>query len=411
MEDNENQEIIAYIKFYSEIKKVILTPTFEELKKKICNVMQINEDSFNSLKLNYKDEDNDIITVSTEEDYNILLAQIKNKEVDILNIESENDGNIDINACSQSILKFHENIDKEDEEEKKNNFDIISSQQFEINKEEKKENQKNNIVIDSIQSSRIEINENKNEHQKQLNHKNNFDFQKNDNDLESPYLQNEMNDNNNLNNKNKENNLKFFNDNNINNINNINNFNNNNFNEINNNISSQTYMVFPLNCNLCSKYPIVKVLYYCPVCSIPLCEECEDKLGINHRHSILKIQTNQQFDDLNSRIKSVSKEGNNQTNNNNKNNGNNSNENQSQIMNLFNNIKDSVMSGIFGDDKKNENVNNINISNQQMIPQKMSLIQLARAQYDLNGIDDNQLQEAIKKTNGNIDEAVILLMQ
>ena len=139
MEDNENQEVIAYIKFYSEIKKVILTPTFEELKKKICNLMQINEDSFNSLKLSYKDEDNDIITVSSEEDYNILLAQIKNKEVDILNIESEEDGNIDINACSQSILKFHENIDKEDnEEEKKNNFDIISNQQFEINKEEKK---------------------------------------------------------------------------------------------------------------------------------------------------------------------------------------------------------------------------------------------------------------------------------
>ena len=159
MEENKNEEVIAYIKFYSEIKKVILTPTFEELKKKICNVMQINEDLFNSLKLNYKDVDNDIITVSSEEDYNILLAQIKNKEVDILNIESEQDANIDIDACSHSILKFHENIDKEEKEEKKNNFDIISSQQFEI-KEEKKDNQKNNNVIESIQSNRIEITEN-----------------------------------------------------------------------------------------------------------------------------------------------------------------------------------------------------------------------------------------------------------
>jgi hypothetical protein len=40
----------------------------------------------------------------------------------------------------------------------------------------------------------------------------------------------------------------------------------------------------------------------------------------------------------------------------------------------------------------------------------MSLIQLARAQYDLNGISDNQLQEAIEKTNGNIDDAIVLLM-
>ena len=407
MEDNENQEVIAYIKFYSEIKKVIMTPTFEELKKKICNLLQINEDSFNFLKLSYKDEDNDIITVSSEEDYNILLAQIKNKEVDILNIESEEDGNIDINACSHSIIKFHENIDKEDnEEEKKNDFDIISSQQFEINKEEKKENQKNNIVIDSIQSSRIEINEN---NQDQLKNKNNFDFQKNDNDLKSPYLQNDINDNN-------INNINNFNKNNINTRNNINNINiNNNMN--NNNLSSQTYMVFPLSCNLCSQYPIVKVLYYCLVCNIPLCEECEDKLGINHRHSILKIQTNQQFEDLNLRINSYSKGGNSQSNNNKNNNDNrnSSNVNQSQIMNIFNNIKDSVISGIFGDDKKNENINNVNQEvnnkNEQMVPQRMSLIQLARAQYDLNGVSDNQLQRAIEKSNGNIDEAVILLMQ
>ena len=407
MEDNENQEVIAYIKFYSEIKKVILTPTFEELKKKICNLLQINEDSFNFLKLSYKDEDNDIITVSSEEDYNILLAQIKNKEVDILNIESEEDGNIDINACSHSIIKFHENIDKEDnEEEKKNDFDIISSQQFEINKEEKKENQKNNIVIDSIQSSRIEINEN---NQDQLKNKNNFDFQKNDNDLKSPYLQNDINDNN-------INNINNFNKNNINTRNNINNISiNNNMN--NNNLSSQTYMVFPLSCNLCSQYPIVKVLYYCLVCNIPLCEECEDKLGINHRHSILKVQTNQQFEDLNLRINSCSKGGNSQSNNNKNNNDNrnSSNVNQSQIMNIFNNIKDSVISGIFGDDKKNENINNVNQEvnnkNEQMVPQRMSLIQLARAQYDLNGVSDNQLQRAIEKSNGNIDEAVILLMQ
>ena len=410
MEDNENQEVIAYIKFYSEIKKVILTPTFEELKKKICNLMQISEDSFNSLKLNYKDEDNDIITVSSEEDYNILLAQIKNKEVDILNIESEQDGNIDINACSQNILKFHENIDKEEkEEDKKNNFDIISNQQFEINKEEKKENQKNNIVIESIQSSRIEINENN---------------QDQSNDLESPYLKNDINENN-LTKKIIGNNLNNFKDNNINNINNYknnintrNNINNINNNMNNNNLSSQTYMVFPLSCNLCNQYPIVKVLYYCLVCNIPLCEECEDKLGINHRHSIIKVQTNQQFEDLNFRIKSCSKGGNSQSNtntNNNNDNGNSSNENQSRVMNLFNNIKDCVISGIFGDDKKTENINNVNqkvnIKNEQMVPQRMSLIQLARAQYDLNGVSDKQIQEAIEKSNGNIDEAVILLMQ
>ena len=120
MENNKNEEeIIAYIKFYSEIKKVILTPTFEEFKKKICKVMQINENLFNSLKLSYKDEDNDTIAVGSDEDYSILLDQIKNKEVDILNIEIDQDAEIDINACSKSILKFREKIDNEENDEEK----------------------------------------------------------------------------------------------------------------------------------------------------------------------------------------------------------------------------------------------------------------------------------------------------
>ena len=41
----------------------------------------------------------------------------------------------------------------------------------------------------------------------------------------------------------------------------------------------------------------------------------------------------------------------------------------------------------------------------------MSLIQIARAQYGLQGISDNQLEEAIRKTNGNIENAIPLLFK
>ena len=95
-------------------------------------------------------------------------------------------------------------------------------------------------------------------------------------------------------------------------------------------------------------------------------------------------------------------------------NNNEDNSNQSNIQKIANNIKDSVLGAIFGKNKKDENINNIekgiNNNQQQMIPQKMNLIQLARAQYDLNGISDAQLQDAIEKSNGNIDDAIILLM-
>jgi hypothetical protein len=392
MEENKNEEIIAYIKFYGEIKKVILSNTFDEFKLKLCKVLEINENLFNSLKLSYKDEDNDTISVSSEEDYNILIGQIKSKEVDIINIEKEGNANIDINACEKSILKFNEKLNKDEENEKEEikinnkNLNIISNQQFEINNEEN-----NNKKYNNIQKNEIIINNNI-----PNNKINNNLIIHNDNDLESPYIHYNNFNNNIQHNKNTIN---------FNNLNYINNGNRNI------NLNNQTYMVFPYYCNLCNQYPIVKVLYYCLVCGIPLCQECEEKLGINHRHSILKVQTKQQYDDLQIKINGNSKEKVNIQNNNK------DNSNQSGIQkiadNFTNTIKNSVLY-LFGNDNKNENLNNIDnrgqIYNQPMIPQKMNLIQLARAKYDLDGISDNQLQEAIEKANGNIDDAIVLLM-
>ena len=37
------------------------------------------------------------------------------------------------------------------------------------------------------------------------------------------------------------------------------------------------------------------------------------------------------------------------------------------------------------------------------------IISNARKTYNLEGIDDNQLIDALKKTNGNIDQAFVLL--
>ena len=41
----------------------------------------------------------------------------------------------------------------------------------------------------------------------------------------------------------------------------------------------------------------------------------------------------------------------------------------------------------------------------------MSLIQIARAQYGLEGISDQQLENAIRKTNGDIEKAIPLLFK
>ena len=41
----------------------------------------------------------------------------------------------------------------------------------------------------------------------------------------------------------------------------------------------------------------------------------------------------------------------------------------------------------------------------------MSLIQLARTQYNLEGVTNEQLEDALKKTNGKIDDAILTLFQ
>ena len=377
--DSDKEEIIGYIQFYNEIKKVILPQTYEGLQEKLSTMLQINLDLIPLLIISYKDEDNDTVIVSSPDDYLILLEQIKNKQVKIINVEKDEKANINIDNCSKSLIKFKE---KQDEA---NNLNIVSNQQFEINKQENK-NEQNNIMINNIENNinNHQFNNMKKELEINNNIYNNIDndlnYSNSEDDISSPY------DQKNKNLENNNNNIKI-----INQINNINNIGNN----INANVNlNQTHLVFNLTCGLCSQYPIINVLYYCPTCSLYICPECEKKPDINHRHSILKVQTQQQYADLNEKINNP-KDGNNSGNN----------VNQSNLEKITNNIKDSVIKFFVGNSEENKQ------PQQQNLPQQMSLIQIARAQYGLQGISDNVLEEAIRKTNGDIEKAIPLLFK
>ena len=382
MNNQNSEEINGYIQFYNEIKKVILPLTYDEFQEKLKKMLQIESDLISFLIISYRDEDNDRVMVNSNEDYSILLEQIKNKQVNIITVEKEEKSNIDIDTCSQSLIKFKEKNDKNNETN--NNLNIVSNQQFEINKQENKieiknnkdnDNDMNNIAKNNINNleeinNELEINNNK-------DFINNIDNNLNDSNSEeeimSPYLQKEKEQKNELNN------------NNINIINQINDIN------ANANVNlNQTYLVFNIACGLCNQFPIIKILYYCPTCSVYICPECENKPDINHRHSILKIQTQQQYSDLMEKI-------------NNSRNGNLEN-NQSNLAKIKDNIKDSVLK-IFGNNKEEVNIPQKNLTSQ------MSIIQIARAQYILEGISDEQLQDAIRKTNGNIENAIPLLFK
>lgn len=393
MNGENSEEIIAYIQFYNEIKKVIIPSTYKGLQEKLIRMLQINPDLASSLIISYKDDENDTIMVGSNEDYLILLDQIKNKSVKIINVEKTEKAILNLKTCSINLINFKEENEENNKANNNLNFlNIVSNQHFVINKEknkqdlkeDKKENNKIDVINNKISddSNSLDIDDN----EVVLNNIDN-DLNGNssgDDNIISPYAQKNQNM--------KENNI----DNNINIINNINdikNINNNNNINVNANVSlSQTHLVFNLSCGLCNQYPIIKILYYCPTCSIYICPDCEKNPVINHRHSILKIQTQQQYEDL---IEKVDKKDNLSLENNN---------NESNFSKITNNIKDSVLK-ILGNNKEEMNMP------QKNIIKEMSLIQIAKIQYGLEGISDQQLEEAIRKTNGDIEKAIPLLFK
>ena len=88
--------------------------------------------------------------------------------------------------------------------------------------------------------------------------------------------------------------------------------------------------------------------------------------------------------------------GNRNRNNNNNNINNNNNNNVNQMSGVQNNNNNAY---------QNQNNN----AQRQPGPQQVSLVQVARNYYDLRNVSDQQIENALRQTNGNIDYAVILL--
>ena len=141
---------------------------------------------------------------------------------------------------------------------------------------------------------------------------------------------------------------------------------------------------------MCKRGPIYNALYFCRDCQLILCPHCEAIEGPKHPHPFYKCQNVYQFEHLN--ISNVSS---------------------------FDKFIDGVGSsmekgynsilGWFGA-KTDSEVNN-NRNNVQVIqgPQWVSMVQIARSYYDLRSFTDQQIEDALIKAKGNVDEAVILL--
>ena len=381
MNEKENQEekFNIKIKFYGEEIDTELKVDYNHFIWNICNIFNIHPEQFNSIALSYFDEDGDSIILSTKEDYAIFLQQVKEKIVRSITAEINENSQIDPMACLDSALDYKDKIEQ-------------ANNQIKI---ENKQNIFNNDINNNLG----------------------------------------INNNQNINNNIPQNN------------------------QPNNNNEHIENIIFNYPCSYCQINPIICVLYYCPTCTLYLCEECYKK-NQKHEHNIIKIESKENLnkikekekeknDYVNQRKEMENKQNNDyyyqyyNPNNNNyyihNNNQNNNNGNYNQDNNkilpqqpnfphwpyLFGPHGPHRPHGPHGHDmpnfpfcppvfkefkkflKKKSGIKNSMDLFKQM--KYKSIIHQAKKQYNLDGVDDKRLYEALEKTDGNIDEAIALL--
>lgn len=360
MEEKNDEEIFNIkLNFYDELIDLKVNSDYNFYIKNICTILNVPSDKLKSFSFSYNDDDGDSILLSTEEDYAIFFQQVKEKTVDSLIIEVNENNNIDPIACFGSAMDYQDQIEQANNQIKNDN---------------------NNI--NNINNSNSAINVNLN-------------------NIENKYEQIDL-DNNQIVNKEPENDVQI------------------------------EDIIFEYKCTKCSTYPIICVMYYCPKCNLYLCESCNDTE--NHKDPLLKIESKKELQKIkeeeNEEIHKKQLEniqGNmnynnpdNQYNNNypyywNNNNINNNNPNQPPSIIVYPYQIYKLFRKPLKDLKKNK-IKFIRKKSDKIVPpflnpiRNFKLIRKARKTYNLQGISNQQLLEALNKTNGNIDEAIVQLM-
>lgn len=379
MEEVYDEKVNIKLNFYGELIDYTINSDYLSFLKDICGIFGLSMNQLGSISLSYTDEDGDIIILSTKEDFSVFLEQAKQKVVDILIVEVNEESNIDPISLMDSALNYQEQVEEA-------NASLINSNQ-----------------------------------------------------------------------------------NNINNDNNNNYYNNNNYDDYNDNIQSQEVnneapLIFYVECNKCQISPLMERIYYCQQCDICICQDCLAKNG-NHEHPLNKIETENDFDIIikayEKRAKLAEKNSNNlQSNNINYQN------NQNSQNNSINNINQKIDKYHYNDYyppnpkdyfiPPHKNYCNQNDTNQRLFPfggsgiiplkeipfllkplEKISKkakkhfkkkkilfgnnpvfhgivmkkVKEARERYDLEGINDQDLINALYKARGNIDQAIDILTQ
>ena len=350
------------IKFYDEEMDVQFPEDFNLCKKKIGEMIGLSEDELlKKIKLYYNDEDGDKILLTEDNDYKIFFNFLKENDAQkgksIMIIELRENSEILVKKISEEMSAYKE----KHSEEIKNEVDIMNQIKNEnlVIKNNKEEDNGNKINENDYKEEENNEKENNNE--------NNLNQQENQQDNQQDNHQ----------------------DNNIN--------------------QDKRKIIYEETCTFCKAKPLYDVFYYCLQCDIKMCSKCELELGKKHSHPFSKIQTYDQY--MHSHINLRDKVNNtfqqyggaiqnflgnlsNMISNNMRINNNNMRNNNNNMRNNNNNMRNN--------NNNMRNNNNINQNNKNY----KNLIQKMKNDYELNGVPDEKIEEALIKSNGDINKAL-----
>ncbi len=162
----------ANLKFYDDIKNLIIPVSYVHFANSLCEMLGISNDMLNSLQIFYLDKEGDKIIIENASDYTQFLQQLKNKEVNTIEIELRDENNNITEEANKNFVDYKENEDISKNEEKTKNQDIGNNVMDEIIN--------NNIDKLLKDNNNNDINNNKNdEYDNDFN--NNFKFEQQQN--------------------------------------------------------------------------------------------------------------------------------------------------------------------------------------------------------------------------------------
>ena len=415
------EKFIAKIKYYEQEIRVELPMNYTEFTNCLSTMLQIPKEMINKFKIYYiNSSDNKEYIIDNSVNYIIFLKNVRNRNTEIINIELINniDEQKEKNNGPYNIL-----LEKQEEDEDGNDLLVNPYKESYCADEDIKQKNSGNISnniekdFESLEFSFLEEQKDNNKEENKININNKI--------------------NNNINNNISMNR----------NINNINNEKNNNINKNINSYYGQNKLVdnqirgvpisvnFNIECNFCKNNKMIGIVFYCKNCAIFFCSNCEKNVGIKHPHCYYKIRNKEQFQEIskmhnnhNNQIRNPYDNSNNRINNNttNEEDVNPFKEILSEGSKIIENIRSTTYNSVIklfninnnsNNNNSNYNINqnfqrNNNLNNQNNMNNHnfiKSLVEKAKSQYNLNNINDDEIERALIITKGNIDKAVELI--